>query len=97
IPGEGGGSPVVPASSRGGKSGKSVAVAEAEKPHGSSGSLGVPRRAKKKKATYTVQPGDTVWGIARKHNVQPKDLMQWNTAAAKGTLRPGDTLVLAAD
>ncbi len=97
IPGEGGGSPVVRASSRGGKSGKSVAVADAEKTHGSSGSLGASRRAKKKKATYTVQPGDTVWGIARKHNVQPKDLMQWNTAAAKGTLRPGDTLVLAAD
>ncbi len=94
IPGDGGVSSVVSAPSRGGKP---VVVADAGKTHGSSGSLGTPRQAKKKKTTYTVQPGDTVWGIARKHNVPPKDLMQWNTAAAKGTLRPGDTLVLAAD
>lgn len=92
IPREGGAS-----SSHGGKGGKPVVVVDAGKTHGSSGSLGTARQTKKKKTTYTVQPGDTVWGIARKHNVPPKDLMQWNTDAAKGTLRPGDTLVLAAD
>lgn len=96
IPGVGGTAPVV-AAPRTEKKAKVVAVADAGNIHGSSGSLGTPRRGKKKQTTYTVQPGDTVWGIARKHNVPPKDLMQWNTAAAKGTLRPGDTLVLAGD
>lgn len=80
-------------------SAKSATVAKAEAVHGSSGSLGraSSTSAKKKQATYVVQAGDTLWGIARKHNVQTKDLLEWNKSDGKAPLRPGDTLVLLND
>lgn len=40
----------------------------------------------------TVQPGDTLWAIAREHNVSLDELMSANTLGA--TLRPGDQLVI---
>ena len=27
---------------------------------------------------YTVKKGDTIWEIARAHNVEPRDLKSWN-------------------
>lgn len=32
-----------------------------------------------KKASYTVQAGDTLWAIARKHNISPARLVELNT------------------
>ena len=29
---------------------------------------------------YSVQPGDTIYGIARTHGRSPLDIMSWNTA-----------------
>ena len=45
--------------------------------------------------TYRVQPGDTMWSIARKHNLPPRDLMRINQINESTTLRPGDTIKVA--
>lgn len=73
-------------------------IAKTEQVQGSSGSLGRTSGAvKKKQATYVVQAGDTLWAIARKHNVHTKDLLHWNNSDGKSPLRPGDTLVVVSD
>jgi len=41
---------------------------------------------------YTIQPGDTLYGIARKHGVTPLDIAQANGLPLAGTIYPGDTL-----
>lgn len=39
---------------------------------------------------HRVQRGDTLWGIARRHGVSPKQLMEWNDLTEDAVLRPGD-------
>lgn len=39
---------------------------------------------------YRVQRGDTLWGIARRHGVSAKQLMEWNDLTEDAVLRPGD-------
>jgi membrane-bound lytic murein transglycosylase D len=51
-----------------------------------------PAKGADKSATYRVQPGDTMWSIARKHKVPPHDLMRLNKMSAQALLRPGDTI-----
>jgi len=41
---------------------------------------------------YRVQPGDTLWAIARRHGVSARDLMEWNEISEDALLRPGDEL-----
>lgn len=60
-----------------------VAATSASK--GSSGRVG--------KATYTVQARDSLWNIARKHNVSVDDLKRWNQVDEK-SLRAGAILVV---
>ncbi|AFJ48220.1 murein transglycosylase D [Shimwellia blattae] len=48
--------------------------------------------AKNSGITYKVRRGDSLSSIARKHGVDVKDLMRWNTDA--DALRPGDQLTL---
>jgi membrane-bound lytic murein transglycosylase D len=43
---------------------------------------------------YTVQPGDSLWTIAQRHNVSVADLVRWNHLNPGGWLRPGERLVL---
>jgi LysM repeat protein len=45
--------------------------------------------------TYRVQPGDTMWSIARKHNMPPHALMRINKLSNPAMLRPGDTIKVA--
>ncbi|GAA5525581.1 membrane-bound lytic murein transglycosylase D [Microbulbifer aestuariivivens] len=45
------------------------------------------------KTTYTVRPGDTLWGIARTMDVGVRELAKWNSMAPGDTLRPGRKLV----
>lgn len=46
-------------------------------------------------ATYKVQPGDTMWGIARKFNMPPDELLNLNNMNRASTLRPGDFVRIA--
>ncbi|MCA1925009.1 MAG: LysM peptidoglycan-binding domain-containing protein, partial [Thiobacillus sp.] len=45
---------------------------------------------------YTVAPGDTLFGIARRHGVGVADLLAANPALSAENLRPGQTLGLPA-
>lgn len=54
-----------------------------------------PSRAKA--VTYTVQQGDTMWAIARKFNVHPKELMRRNNLEMGTVLKPGDSITVVQD
>jgi membrane-bound lytic murein transglycosylase D len=43
---------------------------------------------------YTVQPGDTLWHVARHHGVTVRDLARWNELSTADILRPGQTLII---
>ncbi|QLA16580.1 LysM peptidoglycan-binding domain-containing protein [Desulfolutivibrio sulfoxidireducens] len=43
---------------------------------------------------YKVTQGETVWGIAKKFNVEPKALMSTNNLRDASTLRAGDSLTI---
>lgn len=45
-----------------------------------------------KTVSYTVKRGDTVWDIAREHNVDPLDLLKANNLSRRSTIKPGDVL-----
>ena len=47
--------------------------------------------------TYTVLPGDSIYAIARKLNINPNDLMKANNLNHSSILNIGDTLVLPTD
>jgi membrane-bound lytic murein transglycosylase D len=42
--------------------------------------------------SYKVQPGDSLWGIAKRFGVTPVELQSWNKLAKNSHLRPGDQL-----
>lgn len=71
--------------------GRAVASAEPAA-GGSSGRMGTA----KARTTYTVQDKDSLWNIARKHNVSVDDLKRWNKVDEKN-LRAGTTLVVNLD
>lgn len=39
---------------------------------------------------YRVQPGDTLWDIARRYGVSTEQLMEWNALTPNSVIRPGD-------
>ena len=49
------------------------------------------------KQTYRVRPGDSLWTIARKHNVTVKQVSGWNKLDADRPIRPGQKLVIYKD
>jgi membrane-bound lytic murein transglycosylase D len=46
------------------------------------------------KVTYRVRNGDSLWIIARRHDVRVKDLTRWNGISARSVIRPGQRLVI---
>ncbi|HEV7431515.1 MAG TPA: LysM peptidoglycan-binding domain-containing protein [Steroidobacteraceae bacterium] len=46
-----------------------------------------------RQVTYTVRPGDTLYGIARLLQVTLHDLLGWNAMTAGSAIRPGQKLV----
>jgi len=46
-----------------------------------------------RQVTYTVRPGDTLYGIARLLQVTLHDLLGWNDMTAGSAIRPGQKLV----
>lgn len=46
---------------------------------------------------YTVQRGDSLWLIARRHQVSVQDLIRWNSLNEESVLRPGQTLTIHTD
>ncbi|MCW4456327.1 peptidoglycan DD-metalloendopeptidase family protein [Flavobacterium sp. MXW15] len=45
-------------------------------------------------ATVTVKRGDTLYAIARQHNITPRDLAAWNRLSEPYTIYPGQSLRL---
>lgn len=48
----------------------------------------------RQRVNYTVQSGDTLWEIARRHKVGVPELAKWNGMAPKDSLRVGQTLAV---
>ena len=46
--------------------------------------------------SYTIQPGDTLYGIARKHGVTPLEIARSNGLPLAGTIYPGTVLSIPA-
>ncbi|MGH8230830.1 MAG: LysM peptidoglycan-binding domain-containing protein, partial [Steroidobacteraceae bacterium] len=46
-----------------------------------------------RRMTYVVQPGDTLYGIAKLLQVTVSELMDWNGISHHHSLKPGQTLV----
>ncbi len=69
-------------------------------PSGSSGTLASVKKNPAQKNTkrdsrivrYEVRKGDSLWGIARKFNVSPTELLALNKMSRDVRLRPGDTV-----
>ncbi len=55
------------------------------------------RQRKGSKQHYMVKPGDSLWKIARDHNVSYKKLAKWNGMAPGDPLKTGQTLVIWVD
>ena len=43
---------------------------------------------------YTVQRGDSLWSIARKHKVKVQDLQNWNDLSAESIIQPGQNITI---
>jgi len=44
---------------------------------------------------YVIQPGDSLWAIARRFNISAKDILRWNNLGNGSMIRPGQILRLA--
>lgn len=46
------------------------------------------------KTRYRVRNGDSLWSIARRHNIGVKELTRWNNISPRKIIRPGQSLVI---
>lgn len=51
-------------------------------------------KARTNSSRYTVRRGDSLWIIARRHQVRLADLMRWNNLDESSILRPGQVLTI---
>lgn len=47
-----------------------------------------------KKSTYVVKNGDTLWSIAKAHQVQAQSIAKWNNISAKSALKVGQKIII---
>ncbi|CAL1239127.1 Membrane-bound lytic murein transglycosylase D precursor [Candidatus Methylocalor cossyra] len=47
-----------------------------------------------KKAIYVVQPGETLWAVARKHAVDVRQLAKWNDFSVNTNVKAGQSLIV---
>jgi membrane-bound lytic murein transglycosylase D len=47
-----------------------------------------------KKGAYVVQPGETLWAVARKHSVDVEQLAKWNNFSDQTQVKAGQNLVV---
>jgi membrane-bound lytic murein transglycosylase D len=59
------------------------------------GPLDVARQGAVKKDTYTVQPGDTIYSIARKTGLDAEQLLDWNKLHPSSKIYPGQELIIS--
>ncbi len=52
------------------------------------------KKFESKRFTHTVQPGDTVWSIARTYGQDPHKILHWNGLTRESTLHPGQELII---
>ncbi|EFL49255.1 Lytic transglycosylase catalytic [Solidesulfovibrio fructosivorans JJ]] len=55
------------------------------------------KRQAAKSVNYKVSPGETVWGIAKKFNVEPSSLMAWNNMKSPSALQAGSQITIRKD
>ncbi len=53
-----------------------------------------PKRRSQKVSKYRVRKGDSLWKIARRHNLRVADIQRWNGMGRSTALKPGQTLKL---
>ncbi|WP_035067812.1 LysM peptidoglycan-binding domain-containing protein [Nitratidesulfovibrio termitidis] len=89
---------IVASASRGGAERASTPVAMATAAKGAAAKPGVAQSSAPlgRAIVYKVQEGDTMWAIARKFNVPPKDLLRWNNLERDAQLKPGDQITVHA-
>ena len=74
-----------------GKGGAAAARPSSSEPQGAK--KGKASRASRSR-TYTVQAGDSLWGIARRNDVSVEDIKRWNDGVDAQNLRVGSTLIV---
>ena len=84
--------PVVAVASKGAPA-KPVAASSSS---GASGASSGAATSQGRAILYKVQEGDTMWAIARKFNVPPKELLRWNNLDRESQLKPGDQITVHA-
>jgi hypothetical protein len=52
------------------------------------------KKSQEKRVVYTVRPGDSLTGIARKYDVSLDNLLKWNHLTYKSNIQPGQRLVI---
>ena len=89
---------IVARASRGGgeRAGAPVAMATASKGAAAKPGVAQTTAPSGRAIVYKVQEGDTMWAIARKFNVPPKDLLRWNNLERDAQLKPGDQITVHA-
>ena len=54
----------------------------------------VPTKKKAASRKYKIKSGDSLWSVARKHNVSVKQIKKWNGIGKSNKIKPGQSIVI---